>query len=324
MDPLSDVLSLLKLRSYMSGGFDAGGDWSIRFGPHEGIKLYAVVSGECWLAVEGVAEPLRVSTGDCFLLPRGWPVRIASDLALPPIDALTILPNGRDGGILSFNGGGDFFSVGGHFALTGDHAGILLGALPPIVHLRQESDKAALRWCLERMRQELREPQPGGFLVAQQLATMMLVQALRLHLAEGLRGGVGWLFALANPRMRAAISAVHEDPAQRWSLQAMAERAGMSRTAFTLKFKQTVGTSPMEYLTRWRMLLAGDRLANSGASIAAIALSLGYESESAFSTAFKRIMGCSPRRYGRGRSSAPPSHGEGGAARANRRKPVTG
>lgn len=101
MDPLSDVLSLLKLRSYVSGGFDAGGDWSIRFGQHEGIKVYAVVFGECWLSVEGVPASVLVRTGDCFLLPRGPAFRLASDLRLAPIDALTLFPTVRDGGITS-------------------------------------------------------------------------------------------------------------------------------------------------------------------------------------------------------------------------------
>jgi AraC-like DNA-binding protein len=306
MDPLSEVLSLLKLRSYVSGGFDAGGDWSIAFGPHDGIKLYAVVSGECWLSVEGVPAAVRVRAGDCFLLPRGRPFRVASDLTLTPVDALTVYRSVRDGGITSYNGGGDFFSVGGYFALSGNQAGVLLGMLPPIVHIREESDKAVLCWCLDRMRQELREPQPGGFLVAQQLATMMLVQALRLHLAEELSGRVGWLFALADRQMATAISAMHANPAHRWTLQKLAEHAGMSRTTFALKFKETVGESPIDYLTRWRMLRAGDRLANSSDPIAVIAPSLGYESESAFSTAFKRVMGCSPRQYSRGQNPASP------------------
>jgi AraC-like DNA-binding protein len=133
----------------------------------------------------------------------------------------------------------------------------------------------------------------------------MLVQALRLHLADGLNGGVGWLFALADKQMSAAMNAMHEDPSHRWSLLELAEHAGMSRSTFALKFKETVGDSPMEYLTRWRMLLAGDRLLNSSDPVSAIALSLGYESESAFSTAFKRVMGCSPRQYGRSRNSSP-------------------
>jgi AraC-like DNA-binding protein len=91
----------------------------------------------------------------------------------------------------------------------------------------------------------------------------------------------------------------------------------MSRPIFSLKFKETVGVSPMDYLTRWRMLVAGDRLTNSGDPISVIALSLGYESESAFSTAFKRVMGCSPRQYGRGLNRASPSHGEREAAGAD-------
>jgi len=306
MDPLSDVLSLLKLRSYICGGFDAGGSWSIQFRQHEGIKCYAVVSGQCWLSVEGVPDAVHLKAGDCFLLPRGWPFRLASDLALAPVDALTIFPAPVNGGVALYNGGGDCFSVGGHFALTGQHADILLGMLPPIVHIRTESDKAALRWSLERMRHELRERQPGGFLIAQHLAHLMLVQALRLHLAEGMEGGVGWLFALADKQMSAAITAMHDDPAHPWTLQALAACAGMSRSSFALKFKETVGVSPMEYLTRWRMLLAGDRLVNSGDSVSVIALSLGYESDSAFSTAFKRVMGRSPRQYGRGRNPAAP------------------
>ncbi len=301
MDPLSDVLSLLKPRSHVSGGLDAGGDWSIQFPRHEGIKCYAAVSGQCWLAVEGVPEPVRLKAGDCFLLPGGRPFRLASDLALTPADVATVYAAARNGGVVTFNGGGGFFLAGTHFLLGGEHAGILLGVLPPIVHIRKEADQAILRWSMERMRQELREPQPGSFLVAQQLATMMLVQALRLHLSERASGAVGWLFALADKRMGAAIGAMHEDPVHRWTLQALAACAGMSRSSFALKFKATVGVSPLEYLTRWRMLLAGDRLGNSSDPVSVIALSLGYESESAFSTAFKRVMGCSPRRYGRGR-----------------------
>jgi AraC-like DNA-binding protein len=304
MDPLSDVLSLLKPRTYVSGGFDVGGEWAIQFPQKEGIKCYAVVSGECWLSVEGVPDAVHLQTGDCFLLPTGRPLRLASDLALAPIDASALYATGRNGGIVCFNGGGSCFIVGGHFTLTGGQARILLGALPPIVHLQTESDKAALRWSLERMRQELREQRPGGVLVTQQLAYMMLVQALRLHL-EGGGGGVGWMFALADKQLSAAMSAMHEDLAHRWTLQTLAERAGMSRTIFTLRFKEKVGSSPMEYLTRWRMLVAGDKLRHTNSSVAETALSLGYESESAFSKAFKRVMDCSPRQYARGGNGSP-------------------
>jgi len=170
MDPLSDVLSLLKPRSYKAGGFDTG-DISIRFPEHEGIKCYAVVSGQPWLDVEGVPDGLvRLSAGDCFLLPRGRPFQLASDLSLEPIQAQTLLQDKSNDGGAQYNGGGKSFMVGGHFVLESKYADILLSVLPPIVHIRKNSDKAVLRWCVEQMMEELRDPQPGGFLVVQHLA----------------------------------------------------------------------------------------------------------------------------------------------------------
>jgi AraC-like DNA-binding protein len=255
--------------------------------------------------VEGVAAPVRITAGDCFLLPSGRPFRTCSHPDVPPVEASTVFPPPRAGGVITYNGGGDVFLVGSRFVLSGAHADILLKMLPPIVHIRQEADQAALRWSVERMMHELQNPQPGNFLVAQHLAHMMMIQALRIHLAEGIEGGVGWLFALADKQMGAAIGAVHADPAHRWSLQSLAEQAGMSRSSFAEKFKATVGIAPMEYVTRWRMMLAADRLAHSGDPISVIALQAGYESESAFSTAFKRVMGCPPRRYGQAREAMP-------------------
>jgi AraC-like DNA-binding protein len=322
MDPLSDVLSLLKLRTYAAAGLDARGPWALQYPKHDGIKCYALLSGQCWLSVESVPDPVRLETGDCLLLPSGRPFRISSDLASTPVDAHTIFL--APGSIHTLNGGGDCYGFGGHFALTGEHADVLLGMLPPVVHLKQEADKTALRWSLEQMMQELREPQPGGFLVVQQLASMLLVKALRLYLSQGLKGGVGWLFALADKQMSAAITAMHNDPAHRWTLRSLAERAGMSRTIFALKFKKTVGASPMQYLTHWRMLAAGDRLLSSSDSVSTIALSLGYESESAFCHAFKKVMGCSPRQYCQRGSLAAHSHGLVKSARTNHLELVAG
>ncbi|WP_428390459.1 AraC family transcriptional regulator [Lichenicoccus sp.] len=311
MDPLSDVLSLLVPRSYGAGGFDMGGEWSIHFRQHPGFKCYAVLIGQCWLSVQDVADPVLMKAGDCFLLPQGRPFRLASDLQLIPV-LYSSLP--RVGGIAS-NGGGDCFIVGGHFALDDRHAGILLGALTPIVHVRDEADRAALRWSLERMGHELRERQAGASLVAQHLSHMILVQALRLHIAEGSRTGTGWLFALADKQVSAAIAAVHNDPGHRWTLQVLAERAGMSRSGFALRFRELVGETPMDYVTRWRMLVAIDKLAASSDPVSVVGRSLGYMSESSFSTAFKRVMGRSPRQYTR-KDPAPsarradPLHGE--------------
>jgi AraC-like DNA-binding protein len=103
--------------------------------------------------------------------------------------------------------------------------------------------------------------------------------------------------------MSAAITSIHDEPAHDWTVEELGQRAGMSRSIFALRFKETVGVSPMEYLTRWQMLLAGDRMANTSESISEIAQSLGYESASAFTKALKKIMSSSPRQYGRGQNS---------------------
>jgi AraC-like DNA-binding protein len=303
MDPLSDVLSLLKLRSYVSGGFDASGDWSVRFGQFDGIKFHAVLNGQCWVSVDGEPEPLKVTQGECFLLARGKPFLISSNPAVEAVDFRTLLPQAQDGRIVTYNGGGEFLSMGGYFTLANGHEDLLLNMLPPIIHVREEPDLSTLRWCIERMRQELREPQPGGAIVAQQLATMVLVLVLRLQLATSQRDEVGWLFALADKRMRAVINAIHETPGAKWTLQTLAERAAMSRTTFALRFKELVGVSPMNYLTRWRMSLAANSMAHSRNSVASIGQALGYESEKSFSAAFKRVMNCSPRQYVRREST---------------------
>ena len=218
---------------------------------------------------------------------------------MPPVDAASLFGGRANGGIATYGGGGECFLYAGHFDFERRAAGMLLGLLPPIVHIREEDDRAALRWSLDRMMAELGEPRPGGDLVVEHLAHLVLVQALRLQMADGGAGRVGWLFALADDRLGGALSALHAAPARRWSVAAMATLAGMSRTAFAVRFKSSVGQSPMEYLTRWRMMLAADAMQRQGRTVASAALSVGYASEAAFSTAFKRLMGCSPRRYGR-------------------------
>ncbi len=298
MDPLSDILSLVQPSTYATGGLSAGGVWGVRFPAHGMIKCYSVVRGTCWLTVENVAEPIRLQTGSCLLLPRGWPFSLASDLSYPPKSWEMLSQQERYNGILPLTPGDDFVILGSHFRLEGD-ARFLLDALPPVVLLESDAQRESLRWAVDRLLRETRDPQPGSTLIAQQVAYTMLVEALRLHAADGLEQNPGWLSALADVRLRAALSYIHRAPARAWTLADLAHAAGMSRTAFALLFKEKVGKAPMEYLTHWRMTIAAKRLKQPMQSISSVASEVGYKSVSAFSAAFRRTRGTSPREHTR-------------------------
>ena len=299
MDPLSEVLSLLKLQTYVSGGFGVEAGTGLEFSRHKGIKCYAVISNSCWVAIDGVPDAVRLEAGDCFILPRGLPFCVATDLSGPRARFVPELADQTPGDALDYEGTGRAFLLGGHFLLTGSHFEALLRSLPPIVHIPRVAESKVMRWSLECLGEELRDPQPGGSLIAQHLAYIMLVQAIRLHLQQQVGKGIGWIFALSDPQMRTAVACMHDSPGHSWTLQELASRVGMSRTVFAQRFKSRVGMTPMEYLTRWRMLLAGDRLVSSNEPISQISSSIGYETDSAFGKAFRKFWGCSPREHRR-------------------------
>jgi AraC-like DNA-binding protein len=244
-----------------------------------------------------VDTALWLTAGDCVILPSGRPFTLASDLTLPSVSAHGVLGAVRPGDVAIHQGGGGFSLSGARFEVDGRMAAALLGALPPVVHLHAAEDRAGMRWCIMQMMAEMQSRRPGSALAARHLAHLMLLQAFRLYLARQAGDRVGLLYALADPHLGVAIEAMHADPARRWTLAELAVRAGLSRSIFAQRFRQRIGETPIGYLTRWRMMLGIDQLASGKGPIGDIARSLGYESENGFSTAFKRIMGCSPRRY---------------------------
>lgn len=298
MDPLSDVLSLLQPKSQHYAGFDAAGDWSFDFPAHEGIKFTAVMRGTCWGITGDLAQPVRFDEGDCFLLNSKCRFVLSSDPALPVEDGKHLMDTAYRQGVATHNGGGEVFLISGRFDFSAPHAGVLFDALPPLINIPRASSQAEiLRWSLDQWASELRNPQPGGVLMSTHLAHLMLVQVLRLFLASASGLPQGWFLALTDRQISPAVAAMHAEPARRWTLEALARTAGLSRTVFAQRFKALVGITAMDYLGRWRMLVAADRLRTGSDNIASIAFSLGYESESSFSTAFKRIMACSPTQY---------------------------
>jgi AraC-like DNA-binding protein len=201
------------------------------------------------------------------------------------------------GGIATLGDTVDLFLIAGRF-IYGDDARLLLDSLPPVLRVSANSEQAAvLRWCLDRLAREYASPLQGAALMTEHLAQMMLVQILRLYQSSMGTHTTGWLGALTDPRLAPVLREIHAAPARRWTLSEMAGVASQSRSTFALHFKQRVGLAPQEYLTRWRMHLAVQALKASDNSVSTIGQSLGYQSDSAFSNAFKRVMACSPREY---------------------------
>ena len=184
MDPLSDLLSLLKPKSYITAGFDAAGDWALALDDLKGrIKCYAVMRGSCWVRPKP-GEAVCIKTGECFVLPSGREIVVAGSPDATPRPASEVLDPNSGGNVITVNGGGDCYLVGSRFEVNGRHAEMLLQSLPSLIHIRTADSTARLRIWLEMMMEEMRATRVGSSLMAQQLSHMMLIEALRLHVEQ--------------------------------------------------------------------------------------------------------------------------------------------
>ncbi|NMO53621.1 AraC family transcriptional regulator [Actinoplanes sp. TBRC 11911] len=293
MDPLEDVLALVGTTSHLSIGMRAGGDWALAFDAPPAVKFNAVRRGRCLIVVEDTEWWLN--EGDCFLLTRSLPFVAASGPGLAPVAAAPFFAEARDG-VARVGTGDEFHMIGGRFGLGDRGRRLLLDGLPPVIHVPGDTAEAAtLRWALAQIDAELRDRPPGSTLVAEHLALVMLIHVLRLHLARA-GAATGWLAGLADPMIATALRALHGRPDRPWTVADLAAEAAVSRSTLAARFKLVVGQAPLDYLTGWRIELAADRL-RRGDSVAAIARAVGYGSESALSTAFKRVTGSSPRAF---------------------------
>jgi len=187
--------------------------------------------------------------------------------------------------------------LGGAFVFADDNAQMLVDALPGFMHIPARQPAAAvLRDTLSILDRELKHPDMGSSLMTQRLADILLIQALRAYVAEYGPSAAGWIGALSDTRVGGAITLMHGDIGHCWTVGELAAAVAMSRSAFALRFKSMVGVAPLEYLRRWRMQLAQHALRRKSCSVAGIASSLGYASESAFGYAYKRAFGQSPKR----------------------------
>jgi len=312
-DPFSDILKFTKAESLMTGGFTAGGAWAIRFPAPDKIKFFAVVKGDCWVSIDGEVEPIHFETGDVGLLAAKRSFVLASDPRLSAVDAMDLF-SGAGRTTARLGDGDEFAHIGGHVLLDPASGQLLADVLPPWIQVPAASPQATIfRWLLDQLVEERASELPGAQLVSAQLAQLLFVQILRAHLKTSESMPAGWLRVLADPRIAPALRLMHGDPGRGWHLDELAKACAMSRTTFAFHFRSVAGIAPLAYLTEWRMRLAERALREETTPVAAIARSLSYMSESAFSNAFKRTTGNSPKAYRSASRASGPDIAEAGS-----------
>lgn len=294
-DALSRTLELVDARAIYAGGFIGGGEWSIRFPSPGKVKFFVVGRGTCLLAVDGCDSPFPLAAGDALLLTRDAGFTVASDLSLSPRSAAEVYA-GQASVIISVGEGDDFLLLGGHIDTDSAGGRLMIEGMPPVLHLSGEENRAdRLGVLIAELVKEAASNAPGAEMACASLAHLLLIQILRRHLASDMWVSPGWLRVANDPRLAPALALMHGDMRRAWTLPELARAAAMSRTAFATHFRAVAGMPPLAYLTEWRMRHADRELRRAGSSVAKIAQAVGYGSEAAFSTAFKRVMGRSPR-----------------------------
>lgn len=300
MDVLTDVLQTVRARAACSGRVEALAPFGIQFAESEHARFHVVLEGKALLRI-GDQPPIELARGDLVALPHG-DAHVLVDAPSSATVPLEELLRQRDRGVLRTGGGGDQTSLwSGRIEFEDRRSNPLLAVLPGVIVLRDELARS-VQWLeptLAILSCESASDRPGAQTVVSRLADVIFIQIVRGHLSTLGADGTGWLAALADPQVGMALALVHQTPEQNWTVQELAHRVAMSRSAFAARFTKMVGEPPLHYVTRWRMLKAASLLREGQATIAQIAEAVGYDSEAAFSKAFKRALGAAPGAYRR-------------------------
>ena len=299
VDPLGEALHFLRMSGtfYCRSEFTA--PWGLELPAMKGwLMFHVVTSGRCWLDVKG-AEPRLLHRGDLALVPHGEGHRLASERGIAAA-RLFDLPREQVSEryeILRHGGGGAATNlVCGAVRFDHPAAHHLIKILPSLISVEawNSSQMDWIQSLLRFMAAEAKELRPGGETVITRLADILVIQAIRLWIAQDPSAQTGWLGALQDNQVGRAITLIHRNPARTWTVASLATEVAMSRSAFAARFNELVGEPPMHYVARWRMHVALASLKEDGATLGELAMRLGYQSEAAFSRAFKRFIGVSP------------------------------
>lgn len=300
MDPITDVLTAMRVESVVYGRLEATAPWGVHVHANDHAKFSLVSRGSCWLTLDDGSDSIRLANGDFFLLAPGTSYALSDTPGTATRDFAEVV-RVKCGDGFEFGGGGEPTTlIGGKVAFDRSNGKPLTDLLPPLIHIRAGHPQArALEATLQMLASETGTSIPGSQLVINRIADILVIQSIRAHLASCAGVRSGWVRALSDPQIGAALKAMHESIEQPWTVARLASEAGMSRSAFAQRFKELVGEAPLEYLTRWRMYQASRLIRESGQKMVDIAKRVGYDSDGAFNKAFKRAVGVSPGEYRR-------------------------
>jgi AraC-like DNA-binding protein len=299
LDPLSESLQLLRMSSTLYSRCYFTSPWGLELPSFPGMLMFHVVTvGHCWLSVDGTVLRL-LQRGDFVLVPRGTGHSLLSH---PGADTVPLFDMPREYlseryEILRHAGGGAPTEiVCGTMEVDNPGAVQLLTLLPPVIgsEVMSPVHKQWLLSTLQLMAEEAMDSKFGRETVLSRLADVVVMHAIRSWIENDPAASTGWLPALRDKQIGRAIALIHDDPSRAWTLASLAEEVAMSRSAFATRFAELVGMPVMQYVTQWRMQVAMSLLKSDGARVSDLAARLGYQSEAAFSRAFKRFMGFSP------------------------------
>jgi AraC-like DNA-binding protein len=297
VDQLSEVFDRIEVRGILTGGFAVRGPWVSRAAITDSLKLIALVCGRARLSTDGIDGPIELEPGDVAVL--NGRSRLALEGGRGDGPPHVVVPEEDDPStrLTGADCGTDDVVLGGRVDLNPAGHALLLQALPPVAHVRASAATATnLRGSLERLFEEVAGQRIGSAFAIRQYGQLLLLEVLRAYVEQAPLPP-GWLQALTDERLRPALTLMHAEPGRPWRLDELARAAAMSRTSFAERFRTMAGVPPLTYLNRWRMLLAQQALRSRDVRVGSLASELGYASESAFSTAFKREVGTSPLHY---------------------------
>lgn len=295
VDPLSEVITLLRPRTVFSKLISGAGRWGVSYSAFEQPSFCTVLEGSCQLAVDGL-ESVTLNAGDLVLMPATPGFTMSGFEPVTPDQINPKAMPSPSGEIRHGRRGGrpDVRMLGGYFLFDSPDAALLVSLLPVLLHVRGVERLSVL---VKLVREESLEQRPGRDHILVRFVEVLLVEALRSTAATDAPAGL--LRGLADPKLAVAMRHMHGDPSRSWTVEELAKKASLSRSAFFERFTGAVGLPPMEYLLAWRMALAKDLLRNADAAVDQVAERVGYGSASAFSTAFSRYVGQPPGRYAR-------------------------